>query len=80
MDGDNLERVQDLARRGSGRAHVGLLRDFEPGAPAGAEVPDPYFGGERGFEEVQDMVERACRGLLEHIEAEHRDARRAAAE
>ncbi len=31
------------------------------------EVPDPYYGGGRGFEQVFDMVEIASRGLLEAI-------------
>ena len=70
MDADNLERVQEAARGSRSGAYVGLLREFDPEAPAGAEVPDPYFGGERGFEDVHDMVERACRGLLDHILAE----------
>ncbi|HBY36145.1 MAG TPA: phosphotyrosine protein phosphatase, partial [Delftia acidovorans] len=28
------------------------------------EVPDPYYGGDRGFEDVLDLVEDACAGLL----------------
>jgi protein-tyrosine phosphatase len=35
------------------------------------EVPDPYYGGEAGFERVLDMVEDAASGLLEHIRARH---------
>ena len=31
------------------------------------EVPDPYYGGERGFEHVLDLVEDACQGLLQNI-------------
>ncbi|GEQ73063.1 phosphotyrosine protein phosphatase [Comamonas testosteroni] len=31
------------------------------------EVPDPYYGGERGFEHVLDLVEDACRNLLQNI-------------
>ena len=31
------------------------------------EVPDPYYGGANGFEEVFDMVQSASEGLLEHI-------------
>lgn len=31
------------------------------------EVPDPYYGGERGFEHVLDLVEDACKGLLQTI-------------
>ena len=32
-----------------------------------ADVPDPYYGGDRGFENVLDMVESACRGLLDEL-------------
>jgi protein-tyrosine phosphatase len=35
------------------------------------EVPDPYYGGEDGFERVLDMVEDAAAGLLQHIRAHH---------
>jgi protein-tyrosine phosphatase len=33
-------------------------------------VPDPYYGGANGFEEVLDLVEAAARGLLQHVRAE----------
>jgi protein-tyrosine phosphatase len=32
-----------------------------------ADVPDPYYGGPEGFEQVLDMIEEACRGLLAEI-------------
>jgi protein-tyrosine phosphatase len=67
MDRDNYDTLQRLAR---GRTHVPpirLLRSFDPGAPEGAEVPDPYSGEDDGFEEVLDICERACRGLLAHV-------------
>jgi len=35
------------------------------------EVPDPYYGGEQGFEHVLDLVEDASRGLLAHIQKLH---------
>jgi len=35
------------------------------------EVPDPYYGGEQGFEHVLDLVEDAAQGLLHHIRSEH---------
>ncbi|AMO68243.1 protein-tyrosine-phosphatase [gamma proteobacterium BDW918] len=35
------------------------------------EVPDPYYGGEQGFDEVLDLVEDAAEGLLHHICAHH---------
>jgi protein-tyrosine phosphatase len=35
------------------------------------EVPDPYYGGDRGFEQVLDMVEAAAENLLEDIRQQH---------
>jgi len=32
-----------------------------------ADVPEPYYGGPEGFEQVLDMVEAASRGLLDHL-------------
>jgi protein-tyrosine phosphatase len=43
---------------------VRLVRSFDPAAEPGAELPDPYYGGERGFDEVLEMVEAAMPGLL----------------
>lgn len=67
MDRDNFDSLQRLAR---GRTHVPvirLLRSFDVAAPVDAEVPDPYSGEDDGFEDVLDICERACRGLLEHV-------------
>ena len=67
MDRSNYENIMQLAR---GRTHVPpikLLREFDKSAPLGAEVPDPYSGDARGFEDVLDICERACRGLLEVV-------------
>ena len=71
MDTNNLRRVERLAEGAPGKAVVALLREFDDAAHSGAEVPDPYFGGEFEFDDVHDLVERACRGLLAHIITEH---------
>jgi protein-tyrosine phosphatase len=52
MDATNLE---DLGGRGD---RVRLFRDFDPAGTG--DVPDPYYGGEEGFEEVLAMVERTA--------------------
>lgn len=69
MDADNLRHLRRLLHQAGDRAEprLALLRDFDPGSPAGAAVPDPYSGGEAGFEEVLDLCERACAGLLAHV-------------
>lgn len=67
MDRANLEVLERLAGART-RPAVRLLRSFDPTAPEGAEVPDPYYaGGRAGFEEVLDQCERACAGLLAYV-------------
>ena len=66
MDRQNLENLQRLVG-GRTTPELVLLRSFDPTAGPGAEVPDPWAGGEQGFEEVLDQCERACKGLLAHI-------------
>ena len=67
MDASNLGRIQRLARSQQVGAEIHLLRRFDSEAGDDLEVPDPYFGGADGFENVQDMIERASEGLLAHI-------------
>ncbi|MBF8190499.1 low molecular weight phosphotyrosine protein phosphatase [Nonomuraea sp. K274] len=64
MDRDNLTTLRRLAPAG---VEVGLFRSFDPAAPEGAEVPDPYYGGREGFEEVLELVESASEGVAKHI-------------
>ena len=45
-----------------------LFRAFDP-EPGDGEVPDPYYGGEQGFEVVYTITERTARRLLEHFVA-----------
>lgn len=65
MDRANLRALRILTGNRELPA-LRLLRSFDPTAPDGAEVPDPYAGGAEGFEEVLDQCERACAGLLAH--------------
>jgi len=53
------------------RARVHLLREFDPASDGAGDldVPDPYYGGDDGFEHVLDLVEAACRGLLDDLRA-----------
>jgi protein-tyrosine phosphatase len=69
MDAENLGEIRALQAAAGGRAEVRRLREFDPSADS-LDVPDPYYGGPRGFEDVHDIVERACAGLLEHVLAE----------
>jgi protein-tyrosine phosphatase len=68
MDRGHLRQLGAMAGPAQ-RPKLRLMRDFEPHA-AGRDVPDPYYGGEAGFEEVYTILEAACRGLLEQLERE----------
>ncbi|HEX6559021.1 MAG TPA: low molecular weight protein-tyrosine-phosphatase [Longimicrobiales bacterium] len=70
MDTENLHAVQQMAEDAP-HVQVRRLREFDAGGNGDLDVPDPYYGGARGFEDVHDMVERGCTGLLEHLRAEH---------
>lgn len=69
MDRKNQRDLERMAPTPEDRAKVRLLRSFDPAAPEDAEVPDPYYGGPDGFEEVYDVCAAACRGLLAHLRA-----------
>lgn len=67
MDADNLRDLESIA--GGPRDHIRLLGSFLPdvtGNDDAPSVPDPYYGGAAGFEQVLDMIEHACPGILEH--------------
>lgn len=69
MDRTNLEDLHDLVAA-SQRERVRLFMTFAERWNVD-EVPDPYYGGESGFERVLDMVEDAAAGLLDHIRRHH---------
>jgi protein-tyrosine phosphatase len=71
MDQANLAALAEAAPDASARAKLRLFRSFDPAAPPGAEVPDPYHGGPESFEHVLDLCEAAGAGLIEALRHEH---------
>lgn len=71
MDAENHRNLRLLAPHAEAAAKVRMLREFDPAAVAAAslDVPDPYYGGEDGFDGVLDLVEAACAGLLDELRA-----------
>jgi len=71
MDRSNLRELRQLAGGEARRAKVRLLREFDPASVGDQdlEVPDPYYGAAGGFDEVLDLVQAACAGLLARIGA-----------
>jgi protein-tyrosine phosphatase len=72
MDRGNLRELLAVAPDEEAAEKVRLLREFDPASSGDLDVPDPYYGGDRGFETVLDMVEAACRGLLDELRAAER--------
>ena len=66
MDKDNLAILKQQCPP-QYRHKLGLLMQHSEKFPERKEVPDPYFGGRQGFEEVLDMVEEAGQELLDYI-------------
>lgn len=66
MDNENLANLKAICPE-SFDGELRLFRDFDPEAKPGASVPDPYYGGPSGFEDVLDMCERTSDGLIEHL-------------
>lgn len=69
MDQDNYHSLSRICPAGMERKLL-LFMDYAPEYRV-REVPDPYYGGQRGFDQVLDMVEAAARGLLDEISRRH---------
>ena len=64
---DHANRRELMALAGQTYGHkVRLLLEFGDISEI-EEVPDPYYGGDRGFDQVLDLIEQASEGLLNHI-------------
>ncbi len=66
MDRGHLETMRRLCPPVY-QSRLGLLMQFDASGQFGDEVPDPYYGGPRGFDLVLDMCEHGVRGLLETL-------------
>jgi len=67
MDRENYDHLAQLAPKAR-RDRLHLFLEYSTRFP-GQEVPDPYYGGAQGFEQVLDMVEDAARGLIAELGA-----------
>ena len=72
MDQDNLEEIQRL--RDPDQFHsvrILLTREFDD-QQSGADIPDPYYGGQNGFQVVYDMLEESLSNFLDFVIKEHK--------
>ena len=69
MDESNLFDIKALATKGNDdKQQLFLMREFDD-TPGDTNVPDPYWGGDRGFFEVHDILLRSCSNLLRFIKS-----------
>ena len=71
MDEENMTDIKSMGLKNGQATKLSLITDFCSNENPGF-VPDPYYGGDSGFENVLDLLEDACEGLLKHIKNEHK--------
>ncbi|HYH61591.1 MAG TPA: low molecular weight protein-tyrosine-phosphatase [Solirubrobacterales bacterium] len=64
MDRQNRDDLLAMAQSDEDRAKVRLLRSYADGE---LDVPDPYYGGEDGFANVVEIIERSCEAMLDEV-------------
>jgi protein-tyrosine phosphatase len=68
MDTDNRFDLLRMAKDPEHQKKIRLMREFDSETDENLSVPDPYYGGIDGFENVYRIVERSCQGLLDALE------------
>ena len=66
MDQSNLQNLLQSSNEEQ-RQKIYMFRQFEEGMNSQSDVPDPYYGGPSGFDNVLDICERGCDGLIEFL-------------
>ena len=74
METSHKRQIERQTRDPEIREKIRLFREWDPKGGPGAGVPDPYYGGDSGFEEVYQMVDRTSRALLEDLLGEEEAA------
>jgi protein-tyrosine phosphatase len=72
LDRENARDLRRIAPDETARAKVRLLREYDPGHGGDLDVPDPYYGADDGFAEVLELVDAACRGLIDDLRGDAR--------
>lgn len=67
MDSENFRNISRSDRDGIYSEKIKMMREFDP-QPDDRDVPDPYYGGMDGFQNVFDVLKRSCDELLNRLE------------
>jgi protein-tyrosine phosphatase len=70
MDKSNLQNILLLSSAPAEQENVFMMRDFDLQNP-GADVPDPYHGDERDFQEVFDILDKSLDNFIGHLKSRH---------
>lgn len=65
MDFQNFTDILEMDRKEKYKEKISLMRNFDP--VESGNVPDPYYGGLQGFENVFQILNRSCTALLEEL-------------
>ena len=71
MDNENYRTVTSLAPDASYINKVEMLASYLRHHEGQTTIPDPYYGTDRDFELVIELLEDACEGLIDHIMSNH---------
>lgn len=69
MDESNYRNILKLSNSSKFAHKIQLIREYDPINPG--DVPDPYYGGEEGFQEVFHILDRSVDTFLNHLESNH---------
>ena len=67
MDNSNLSSLKQMRPESELHEKLFLFRSFDPQHNNDLDVPDPYYGGDEGFETVYQIVDRTCPKVLDHL-------------
>ena len=70
MDHSNLSALKQMSTELELQDKLFLFRSFDPLHNNDLEVPDPYYGGDKGFETVYQIVDRTCPKVLDHLKTQ----------
>jgi len=71
MDENNRFDLEAVERRSGGKAKLIKMMDFDDNR-SGKDVPDPYYGGQGGFQRVFDMLEESCNNFVDYLIDKHK--------
>lgn len=69
MDKSNYQNILRVANAADTQKRVKLMREFDTASP-GADVPDPYYGSEKDFQHVYEILDRCTSNFLEFVKKE----------